>query len=158
MDLKEQLVSAKKWLLGIRNRDEAEEGIKKSQLWQQSLATWSKRLGKTAIAVGTVGLLSRSLGILTVAAVVGGAYGAVKLASYILDKNIELKRAAEAEMTADTNGPKPSNSLKPAGPGLNMKAKVSGGFNATAEKPANDDAAADTNPAKKLLSRFGIKI
>ena len=157
MDIQEQLNNAKKWLLGIRSRDEAEEGIKKSQLWQQSLATWSKRLGKTAIAIGVVGLLSRSLGILTVAGSVGLAYGTVKLASYLLDKNIEMKRAAEAEMTTDAGGPKPSNTLKPQGPGLALKAKVSGGFNATAEKPANDDAAAETNPAKKLLSRFGVK-
>ena len=77
MDIQEQLNNAKKWLLGIRSRDEAEEGIKKSQLWQQSLATWSKRLGKTAIAIGVVGLLSRSLGILTVAGSVGLAYGTV---------------------------------------------------------------------------------
>jgi len=160
MDFQDKLTAAKKWLLGTRSVDEAEEGIKKSQLWKASLATWSNRLGKIAIGVGVVAFLSRGLVLIGVAAGLGVAYGAVKLASYLLDKNIEMKKQAELEMLqeAQSKGPKPG--AKPAvGMKVGLNAKATGAFNADAARPSNDDAAtpaAAEAPKKTFLSRFGL--
>ncbi|MDE1153186.1 MAG: hypothetical protein PW788_11680 [Micavibrio sp.] len=160
MDFQDKLTAAKKWLLGTRSVDEAEEGIKQSQLWKASLATWSSRLGKVAIGVGVVAFFSRGLVFMGVAAGVGIAYGAVKLASYLLDKNIEMKKRAELEMLQEAQGKGPQPSAKPAaGLKFGMKAKATGAFNADAARPANDDATATvaaTQPKKTFLSRFGL--
>ena len=155
MDVKEKFESAKKWFLGIRTIDEAEEGIHKSQVLQHALKTWQRRSGKVALGLVALGVVSRAFPIILAAGAVGAVYGGIRLASYLLDKNIELKREAEIEMHAAEDKNKPAPGMKPTvTPKLN--AKVTGSFNA-ATIPANDAGAAEA-PKKSLLSRFGINI
>lgn len=152
----EKLTAAKKWILGTRSFAEAEEGIQKSLLAKHVVKTWASRLGKVAIGLIGLGLLSRAFVIAGAGLAVGGGYLVLKGVERLIDKNIEMKQQAEREMKAEADKNRPAPGLKPAvGPKTGIAAKVTTSFNA-ATTAANDAGKADA-PRKSFLSRFGIR-
>ncbi len=156
MSFTETVDQVKKWCLGVNSRAEAEEGIRRDTALQEGLKTWSKRLGKLALVLLGVVVLFRSGPMLIPAAIAGAAYGAVKLASHLVDRDIKNKREAEQQMAADEQAPQaaPKPSRQPA---PKAAAKATGAFNATASEPANDSAPAQpVRATTAILKRFGF--
>lgn len=157
MGFSETFDQVKKWCLGVDTLEAAEQGIRRDGMIQQSLKTWSKRLGKVALAMAGLTIVLRAgfMILPTVAAV--GAYGLVKLASYLVTRDINNKLAAAHKMVEDENAehpaPKPSVQPQPR-----PAAKAAGAFNAkvSAAAPANDAAPAAEKPKTGFLKRFGL--
>ena len=157
MGFSETFDQVKKWCLGVDTMEAAEQGIRRDGMIQQGLTTWSKRLRNTSLALLGLVVLFRSGFLLIPAAAAGIAYGAVKLASYLVTRDINNKLKAAHEMAAEEAAAAPAP--KPAKqPAPKATAKVTGSFNAkvTAAAPANDAAPPAEKPKTGFLKRFGI--
>lgn len=157
MPFKENFDKAKKFVLGIRNLEEAHEGIQRHAVAKQVLGTWTKRALKAAAAVTAVGLLLRSGPILLYGALPAwGIYGALKLADHLVEKSIRLKVEAAQELAADTD--KQRGASPALEPSPKLAKKMSGGFNADAARADGDTAPAAlaAQQPKSFWSRIGL--
>lgn len=158
MNFAEGFDQVKKWCLGVHTVGEAEEGIRRDTALQQGLKSWTKRLGKTALILAGLTIVTRAGFMLIPTAIAAGAYGAVRLASYLVDRDIRNKQVAEQQIAAEgaQNAPAPKPARQPS---PKLTAKATGAFNTsvTAE-PANDTAPASAPAVKPFafLKRFGI--
>lgn len=156
MGFSETFDQVKKWCLGVDTMEAAEQGIRRDGMIQKGLKTWSSRLGKTALALAGLVILFRSGFMLIPAAAVGVAYGAVKLASYLITRDIDNKLKAAHDMAAEEAAAAPA--AKPSRqPQPKATAKVTGTFNAkVSAEPANDAAPPAEKPKTGFLKRFGL--
>lgn len=127
-----------KWLLGVRNVEETEQGLRRDKMIQQGLKTWSYRLGGIAIGACILALVAKAAILVATAACLVGAWGCVKGAQYIVRKDMEHKAAAREELLAHQQAapeePVPAPSVKP----------IARGFTAVA---SNDEVAERPRPA-----------
>ena len=154
MNFSETFDKAKNWALGIRNEEEAVNGLTRDSKWKQALGSWRKRTFKLAVGVTAVGLLIRSGPILLYAALPAwGLYGAVRLAEYAVDRDIRMKFDAAERMKADKEK---TASAKPAYESAPKLAKnVTSGFNAKVSPAVSPEAIAAQAP-KSVWSRLGL--
>ena len=156
MGFTETFDQVKKWCLGVDTIEAAEQGIRRDGMIQKGLATWASRLGKAALGLAALVVVFRSGFMIIPAVAVGAAYGAVKLASYLVTRDIDNKLKAAHEMAAEEAAnvapPKPSRQPAPK-----ATAKVTGSFNAkVAPAAANDETPAEQPAKAGFLKRFGI--
>jgi hypothetical protein len=157
MAFAETFEKVKDWCLGTRNMQEAQDGIRRDTKLQVGLKTWSKRLGKAALVMAGLTVLTRAGFMLFPTLAVCAAYGGVKLAGYLIERDIRIKReAAEEFVGAENGGPQqaPAPSIQPS---PKPAAKATGSFNADAAKKAAPPVAnANAQKPPGLLKRFGI--
>ncbi|MEZ0224041.1 MAG: hypothetical protein ACAH83_05770 [Alphaproteobacteria bacterium] len=156
MAFSDTLEKAKDWFLGTRSREEAENGIKRDVTVRDVLKVWSKRMGKAAIVLGVLALLTHAGFMIAPAVAAGVGYLGVKVASYLIERDMRTKReAAEEFAAAETPAPQASGLSKQPGP--KYTAKATGSFNADAARKAAAPAAnANAQKPPGLLKRLGI--
>jgi hypothetical protein len=123
-----QMGNGMKWLLGVRNVEETEQGLRRDKMIQQGLKTWAYRLGGIAIGACVLALVAKAAILVATAGCLVGAWGCVKGAQYIVRKDMEHKAAAREELlaqqqtTPDETAPAPAVTAKPASPSFKAAA------------------------------------
>ncbi|MEZ0261718.1 MAG: hypothetical protein ACAH80_11960 [Alphaproteobacteria bacterium] len=146
-----QMGDGMKWLLGVRNVKETEDGLRRDRMIQQGLKTWSYRLGGMAIGACILALVAKAAILVAIAATVVGAWGCVKGAQYLVKKDMEHKAAAREallaqEQAAQEPEPAPAPKVQP----------VAKTFTAAATNEAAPRPAVLTQPGAGFLKKMGI--
>jgi hypothetical protein len=141
----------KKWCLGVNSVDEAQQGIRRDVMLQQGLKTWSHRVGWCLGIAGGLCVLGAAGIFIVPTMVTAGLFGGIKLAQYLVKRDIEHKREAEEQIQAQEQLTQAAaKAARQPAPKLNAKAM--GAFNAKASEPANDTSLASS--ASRFLKRF----
>lgn len=145
-----QMSDGMKWLLGVRNVKETEDGLRRDRMIQHGLKTWSYRIGGFAIGACILALVAKAAILVATAGCLVGAWGCVKGAQYLVKKDIEHKQAAREELLAQQQAapaeePAPAPTAKPIAPGF-------------AAAASNDAVARPvlTQPPAGFLKKLGI--
>lgn len=146
-----QMSDGMKWLLGVRNVEETEQGLRRNAMWQQGLKTWSYRIGGIAIGACCLAFIAKAAVLVATAGCLVGAWGCVKGAQYLVKKDIEHKRAAREELLAQQQAapaeePAPAPTVKP----------LARGFTAAASNEAVAKPAVLTQPDAGFLKKMRI--
>lgn len=146
-----QMGDGMKWLLGVRNVKETEDGLRRDRMIQQGLKTWSYRIGGFAIGACILALVAKAAILVATAACLVGAWGCVKGAQYLVKKDIEHKLEAREELLAQQQAapaeePAPAPAVKP----------IARGFTAAASNEAAARPAVLTQPDAGFLKKMGI--